>query len=270
MEPNPNFGNVVSPHSPDPGEMTPPDNFASSTELPQPTLEPLPPVPSAQQPPTPTSQLPLDPTPAQPEPSREELKPQRHSSLPFILAIVATIIAIGLGVLAIYYVLQYNKEKTTVESQKAKAAEVARSEQKTQDETAFAKEEKFPYSTYEVPAVLGAIKVEYPKTWSVFAIQDESAATQLDVFMSPQVVLAEKNNTEPYAFRMKLEQKLYTESIKKYQSLAQKGQVTAEAVVVSGISGTRFNGQIDTGRTGSIILLPIRDKTLSLWTEAEK
>ena len=50
--------------------------------------------------------------------------------------------------------------------------------------------------------------------------------------------------------------------------LLKKGKVTAKSVTVSGIGGTRFEGQIDDEQTGSMIFIPLRDKTLTIWTES--
>ena len=40
------------------------------------------------------------------------------------------------------------------------------------------------------------------------------------------------------------------------------------AVLVDSVLGARIDGEITTKRTGSVVLLPLRDKTLKIWTES--
>lgn len=203
-----------------------------------------------------------------PDPSPASPREKRGFNLPAIMAVVMLILAIGLGALAIIYIGKFNKAQTNVNQQKNEAATIAKAEQKKIDEKEFAEAAKKPFRTYQAPGVLGAIKVEFPKDWNVYAVEDENSQTQLDVYMYPGVVRAPQSTTEPYAFRIKLAQSLYTETLEKYQKDVEKGILTAKNVTVSGITGTRLEGQIEKGRTGVLILLPIRDKTLFLWTES--
>lgn len=189
-------------------------------------------------------------------------------NIPAIMAVVMLVLAIGLGALAIVYINKFNKAQTNVNQQKNEAADIAKAEQKKIDAKEFAEAAKKPFRTYQAPGVLGAIKVEFPKDWNVYAVEDETKTTQLDVYMYPGVVRAPQSTTEPYAFRIKLENSLYTETLQKYQKEVEKGTLTAKSVTVSGITGTRLEGKIDRNRTGVLILLPIRDKTLFLWTES--
>lgn len=207
---------------------------------------------------------PIDIPPTEKKPLREK----RVLNIPAILAVVMLVLAIALGALAIVYINKYNKAQTNVNQQKNEAAEIAKAEQKKIDEKAFAEASKKPFRTYQAPAVLGAIKLEFPKDWNVYAIEEEGSSTQLDIYMYPGVVRAPQSTIEPYAFRLKLEKTLYTKSLERYQKEVEKGRLTAKSVTVSGITGTRLEGEIQKDRTGVIILLPVRDKTLYLWTES--
>lgn len=203
-----------------------------------------------------------------PNPEPASPREKRGLNIPAIMAVVMLVFAIGLGALAIVYIGKFNKAQTNVNQQKNEAAAIAKAEQKKIDEKEFAEAAKKPFRTYQAPGVLGAIKIEFPKDWNVYAVEDENGQTQLDIYMYPGVVRAPQSTTEPYAFRVKLIQALYTETLEKYQKEVEKGALVAKNVTVSGITGTRLEGQIDKNRTGALILLPIRDKTLFLWTES--
>ena len=184
------------------------------------------------------------------------------------MAVVLLVLSIVLGALAIVYIGKFNKAQTNVNQQKNEAAVQAKAEQKKIDQAEFAEESKKPYRTYQAPVVLGAIKVEFPKDWNVYAIEDEGSPKQLDVYMYPGIVRAPQSTNEPYSFRILLQKALYTETLAKYQKDVEKGKLTAKNVTVSGITGTRLEGEIEKDRTGVLILLPIRDKTLFLWTDS--
>src|SRR3990167_3909274 len=152
------------------------------------------------------------------------IEPKRgfNFNFPLIMGIVGVLLVLVLVGGLIYFLGQANQSQSAINEQVTAAIEQAKQEQGQADEAAFVEREKQPFRSYEGPAVLGGLKVEFPKTWNVFAIEDEKASTQLDIFMYPGVVRSEKSTTEPYAFRLKLEQKLYTDTIKKYQSLVDK------------------------------------------------
>lgn len=183
------------------------------------------------------------------------------------LAVVALVfVALAFAVLAVYYIMQNNKTKTTVDQQVAAAVDAAKAEQKTQDDKANAEAAKKPYRSYTAPAVIGSLSVKFPKTWNVYADENQEAA-ELDVFMSPEVVRDEGGYTGPYALRIKLEKRIYADAIKSLQSNVDDGKTTAKAAKVSGINGTRFSGQVLRDKKGVLIMLPLRDKTLTIWTE---
>jgi len=206
--------------------------------------------------------------PVAPPPGVEPPREKKQLNLPLILAVLMFLLALGLGILAIIYIQKYADASTNLDQHRAEAASAAKEEQKQADEKDFLEREKLPYRAYEAPAVLGALKIEFPKTWNVYALEEETASLQLDIYMYPGVVRATQSTTEPYSFRAKLERKLYTDALESYSNDVEKGTLKAKAVTVSGITGTRLDGEVVKGRTGSLILLPVRDKTLSIWTES--
>jgi hypothetical protein len=188
-------------------------------------------------------------------------------SLGKITIVLLAIATLAFGGLSIYYINKYSKEKTTVDAQEAEAAAKARAEQKQTDDKDNAEAQKTPYRSYTAPAVVGAIKVDFPKSWNVYAEESQEAAL-LKLFMNPEVVRSEKNYDGGYAFRLSLERKLYTDSVKSMQKLIEKGEVKAQPITVSGIAGTRFTGKVTPAHNGAMVMIPLRDKTLTTWTES--
>jgi hypothetical protein len=186
-----------------------------------------------------------------------------------VLVGVLVLTTLAMAATSIIYIGKYNDASTNLEGHKAEAAEAAKAEQKEADEKAFAEREKQPYRKYTGPVVLGSLTVEFPKNWNVFAIENEQANRQLDIFVSPEVVRDEDNYQGPYSLRLSLERQLYTQVLEKYQKQIEKGELQAVPATMSGIQGTRLSGQLDKDHRGVMVLVPVRDKTLSVWTEAD-
>ena len=185
-----------------------------------------------------------------------------------VTAAFMTITTLALGGTSIYFISEYNQAKTTVDQQKAEAAATARDEQKQADEADFVQRQKEPYRSYSAPLVFGALTIAYPRNWNLYAEERAEAGQQLNLFWNPDLVQSEDTYDGTYSLRTLLERTVYTAAIAKRQSAVEKGELTAEPITVSGINGTRYRGRVAENHTGILVILPIRDKTLSLWTES--
>lgn len=185
-----------------------------------------------------------------------------------VMVVFFTLTTLVLAGLSIYYIRQYQTAKTTVDMQRAEAAEQARVEQKAADEADFAERIKEPYRSYSAPVVLGALQLSFPKSWNIYAEEDQDSGTQLNLYLTPDVVRADNNYNGAYALRLTLQRKLYTEIVEGLQEDIEEGLLRASPITVKGIEGTSYAGQVIEDRTGFMVVLPIRDKTLSIWTES--
>lgn len=174
-----------------------------------------------------------------------------------------------LGGLSLYYLQVANRERATVDEQAASAAEAARIEQKQIDEAEFAEREKEPYRAYTAPTVLISLTLNFPKNWNIYVEETASSTTQLNVYANPALVLADKNYDGPYALRVRLERSLYTNVVNKRATQVEKGELTATPITIAGLNGTRYSGMVEEGHNGIMVILPVRDKTLTLWTESQ-
>jgi hypothetical protein len=115
------------------------------------------------------------------------------------------------------------------------------------------------------------LKIVYPKTWDLYASEDNGKGTVSNYFNENLVPnTSVKENT--YSLRLEVLDKNYASVAKTFESSAQKGAVKIspyKAANVSGAeTGVRVDGEIRDGITGSMIILPVRDKTIQLWTES--
>ena len=74
----------------------------------------------------------------------------------------------------------------------------------------------------------------------------------------------------PIALRVQVVSTPYAQSLKQYESNVAAGTAKAKPITVEGVKGVtgmRFDGKISAQYTGSVVLFPVRDKTLKIWTE---
>lgn len=160
--------------------------------------------------------------------------------------------------------------KNNVEPKIEAAVEVAKAETATAKDNEFLEKEKLPVRTYSGPETYGAVTFTFPKTWSM-TTAEASSTIALDGTLHPITVPGSGLDSDfSYALRMQVVDKPYSASVKEFDSSVKKGLLASpyRAKLVESVLGTRFDGEIAKGKTGSIILLPIRDKTLKIWTES--
>lgn len=198
-------------------------------------------------------------------------QPKKNSKLPIFLTVIFILASIGFAVLAFMYyskMITYRDDyQTLLTADIAKATDA----QKKQLEAEFAEKEKSPVRTYQAPSSAASVKIVYPKTWDLYASEDNSKGTVSNYFnenLVPEV--GNKDNT--YSLRLEVLDKTYSSVAKTYDSAAKKGSVTISPYKVAGIdgaeTGVKIDGEVRSGITGSMIILPVRDKTIQIWTES--
>lgn len=187
--------------------------------------------------------------------------------IPLILVSLLLVAAGGFGIWA-YMSRQDYKDNS---DQKAAAAvEVAEQKTSTAKDNEFAEKEKLPLKDYAGPAAYGSVVVKYPKTWSAYVSEKSSGNAPIDGYFHPGFVPAVDGKIS-YALRMQVVNTNYVQALKQYDSRVKNGSLKAAAYVPAKqqtVTGTRFDGQVETDKTGVLIVLPLRDKTLKIWTES--
>lgn len=185
-------------------------------------------------------------------------------TLPFV---VVMIIALGFGVFSIWAYSNYSNEKNNVDVIVAEAVTEAKAKQEAELRTKFAEEAKSPYKTYTSPTPLGSVKIVYPKSWSAYVDSKETNSVRLDGFFHPDYVPAESSGVL-FGVRTEIDSSSYAKVIKRFENDIKDGATKARAVTISGATGTRFDGKVDHDIIGAMVVLPLRDRTLKIWTES--
>lgn len=187
--------------------------------------------------------------------------------LPLIIAAVLFFGASGFAFWA-YGERQDYKDNVDAKISEAVATETIRV--KAEDQKAFEEAEKNPLKKYIGPEAFRAVTVEYPKTWSAY-VDGSSNATPVDVYYHPNVVPSTQGNQTAYALRVQVESRGYDRVVATYQGDIKNGKVKTVPYTlpkVPGVTGLRLNGEIQSRKQGSMVILPLNDKTLKIWTES--
>jgi hypothetical protein len=141
------------------------------------------------------------------------------------------------------------------------------------DAKQYAEAAKNPLKSYVGPEAYGSVKVQYPKNWSAY-IDTSSTSTPVDAYFHNDYVPSTQDKTATYNLRVSVVTKPYTQALNGYSAMLKQGTITATPYSlpkVPSVAGTRLSGKIfssSVDTTGDIILLPMRDKTLEIWTES--
>jgi hypothetical protein len=186
-----------------------------------------------------------------------------------MIAIIGLVVLVLIsGSLAIWAYINYDKQKTDVQGKIDVAVLEAQNKKQTEDDAKFAEREKQPNRTFVGPDNFGRLTFDYPKTWSVFVASDGSSGSTYKAYLSPVTVppISEK---QQYALRVTIEQKDYDQVVKTYQEKVRKGDLRSSATSANGHNGTRLDGTFTKDIRGAAVIYQIRDKTVTLRTDAD-
>ena len=161
--------------------------------------------------------------------------------------------------------------KTNVDQKISDAVVIAKQQESTLKDKQFAEAEKDPLKTYNGPGDYGGINVRYPKTWSSY-VNDDKSSTLLNGYFAPGTVPSVTNPNSVFALRFQLVDNSYTQVLRVLNSSFSK-KATFEPYSlpkVTNVVGVKMTGQISATKTGVMVVLPLRDKTLQVWTEGSQ
>lgn len=189
--------------------------------------------------------------------------------IPFILSVLLFIGALIFGVWAFTNMQDY---KNNSDKKVAAAVAVAQQQTSSAKDKEFVEKEKNPLKEYKGPAAFGTLNIQYPKTWSAFITESDKTNTPVDGYLHPNFVPGLESGTD-FALRVKVVSRQYADELKQYESRVKTGKVKISpynAPKVSGVLGSRIEGEITTGQQDSMVLFPLRDKTIEISTESSQ
>lgn len=179
--------------------------------------------------------------------------------VPLILAGLFLIGAISFGA---WSYAETQKYKNNSDQIVARAVSAAKQEESAKKDLEFAEEVKKPLKTYTSPEQFGSVTIQYPKTWSAYI----NASNNLVANFNPDFVSGSRDAV--HALKVQVLDQSYSDALRSFQS-NDDVQISAYALPkVPEVVGVRIVGQIATNKQGTVILVPVRDKTLRLDSES--
>ncbi len=197
---------------------------------------------------------------------------QRGSSSVLLISIV-TLAVLFIGAL-IFGLIEFSSAqnyKNNTDQIVANQIKIAVDKNSSQKDNEFAEAQKSPLKTYQGPETYGNVTIKYPKSWSAY-IDTSSNNQPVDGYFHPNFVPGTSSSTA-FALRLQVSADTYDQEMAQFTELQQSGEVKVSpfrAAKVQNVLGARIDGKIAEGKQGTLIILPIRDKTLKIWTESNQ
>lgn len=187
-----------------------------------------------------------------------------ETSALFVSFITLAVIFVITASFAAWSFISRQDYKNNSDQKVAAAVEVAKKNTAAQKDNEYLEKEKYPLKSFTGPGDLGAITVVYPKTWSAYI---DTSDNNRFIF-NPDIVSAASDAL--YALKVSIDTQSYDQAIQQYESQVQLGAATAKAYSlpkVPSVVGLRFDGEIESGKPGALVILPLRDKTIEILCE---
>ncbi|HRQ86599.1 MAG TPA: hypothetical protein PLY16_00645, partial [Candidatus Saccharibacteria bacterium] len=210
----------------------------------------------------------MDPSLMPPSAPSPMIVPPKKPILFIVLTIVLGLLAVGATIFAVMTAIDANTKQQTIDAQVDQAVAEARKDQADQDEAKFAEQEKLPHRTFSGPEDFGSVSFDYPKTWSVFIEKDATSGSAYQAYLHP-IAVPPVEAKQRFALRVIIENRDYDRVVAGYESAVRKGDVSSSTVKMGDQTGTRLDGILATDIRGAAVIFKIRDKTLTLRTDAD-
>jgi len=192
----------------------------------------------------------------------------KHGNKTIIIVVLSVFGALALG-FGIWSFVSYNNQKADVDSKVNEAVAAAQKKQADTDAANFEARDKQPNRAFVGPDDYGQLTFTYPKTWSVYINKDASDGGNYEAYLNP-VSVPPVSPTAQFALRVLIENNDYDKVIASYNTSVKSGKLKASTVkAANGATGTRLDGSFSTSIRGSAVIFKIRDKTVTIRTDAD-
>lgn len=184
-----------------------------------------------------------------------------------IMAVVLLIATLGVAGWAIAGREDY---KNNSDQKVAAAVKVAKEKQSAIKDLQFAEDAKNPLKSYAGPEAYGSLKFQFPKTWSGYVDDSGNGNALVDGFFAPGVVSSITDENSVFALRTQVLNQTYADVLQNLSGQQQSGKVTIKAYSLPKlpkIVGVQVTGEIEQGKTVTMVVLPLRSQALQIWTE---
>lgn len=192
-------------------------------------------------------------------------KPSKGWQIIGIVGITTSVLAIaGLT----WALINYFDQKDFVDGKVSTAVAEAVKDQAQKDAAEYEAEKAKSTQVFSGPEDYGQVSFSYRKDWSVYVAKDAASGGAYEAYFHPAVVPA-VTREGVYALRLTIETTDYDKVVSSYQRLVADGSLKTSTVQTENYTGTRLDGNFTKDIRGSAVIFKIRDKTVTLRSDAD-
>jgi hypothetical protein len=185
-----------------------------------------------------------------------------------IAIVTLAVLSAALAGLAVWAFINYTDQKNNVDTKINTAVASAKKTQADADEVKFNEREKQPNRQFVGPDDYGRVTFDYPKTWSVYISSDITNGGTYQAYLNPVSVPPIGGTNQQFALRVVIQQQDYNDAVSNFDSLVKSGDLKSSSVTANGVTGVRLDGNFTKDIRGAEVIFKIRDKTLTIRTDA--
>lgn len=201
--------------------------------------------------------------------SSKQIKQNGAVNAQLVVIISLLVVVVGLSGLSAWLYTKYDEQKNDTDSLIGVAVAEARKEQAEANEEVVRAIEEEPNLEFAGPEEYGRLSFKYPKNWSVYVADDTSTSNKFNAYLHPVTVPPINSASTRFAVVVNIETIAYDKALDKYRNDIEKGEIKSSPVTVNGHEGTRLDGSIARDIRGSAVLFRVRDKTITISSQAD-
>lgn len=195
-----------------------------------------------------------------------------HGMALLVALIISLLLLIAVAIFGFWAFSGRQDYKDNVDKKISQAVSEAKAQVAAAKDKEFLEKEKSPFKQYKGPSKFASVEITYPKTWSAFVTETDKSGTPIDGYFHPLFVPGKDSGTN-FALRVQVLGQSYDTELRQFDSRAKAGKVKIspyKSPKVPDVLGARIEGEINPGQKATMVLFPVRDKTLKIYTESEQ
>jgi hypothetical protein len=185
-----------------------------------------------------------------------------HRRTTAIIIAMSVLSVVLLGV-SVWLFSMYSQQKNNVDQIAAERVEAAVEQHEAELTEEFETQQESNTTRFKGPSVYGSLNFAYPKQWSVYDNPDTGSSILYEVKIHPNAV---GRGVSGEAIIARVLDETYDSVVSRYDSGIEDGSVKASSIKSNGQNGVRLSGVVgdDQDQTGVKVILPVRDRTITL------
>jgi hypothetical protein len=200
---------------------------------------------------------------------------QQRGTLDVLLipVISLSILLIGIATFAYWAFSSRQDYKNNTDQKISTAVNTAVQQTQKIDAENYFQKEKDPLATFTGPSSFASVAFKYPKTWSSYVAEEAQGSMPINGYFYPGFVPDVTSLSNAYALRVELIEQPYAATLQQFS-----GEVTSGKLAVAQYSppklpnviGSKLTGQLTNTKQGTMVVLPLLNMTLEIWTESSQ